>query len=76
MGPATANPAGAQLTVAEVEEDFSTRKFSRTKVSISLLQKVLKALAGVLTIGSPFRLKDVFSTTGTPVAWPKRSIRR
>jgi hypothetical protein len=55
---------------------FSIRKFSKTRASISLLEKVSKALAGVLTMGSPFRLKDVFSTTGMPVACPKRSIRR
>ena len=54
---------------------LSTTKFPSTRESISLLEKVLKALAGVLTIGSPFRLKDVLSTTGTPVAWPKRSIK-
>jgi hypothetical protein len=29
----------------------------------------------VFTIGSPFRLKVVFSTTRTPVAFPKRSIK-
>ena len=38
--------------------------------------KVLKACAGVSTIGSPFRLKDVFMITGTPVSSPKRSIMR
>jgi hypothetical protein len=55
--------------------DFlSIMKFSSTKTSISLLEKVLKALAGVFTIGSPFRLNEVFSTTGTPVDCPKRSI--
>src|ERR1039457_6846718 len=53
---------------------FSIRKFPRTRVSISLLVKVLKALAGVFTIGSPLRLKEVLSTAGTPVACPKRSI--
>ena len=53
---------------------FSTIKFPRTSVSISLFEKVLKALAGVFTIGSPFRLKEVLSTAGTPVACPNRSI--
>jgi hypothetical protein len=36
----------------------------------------LESMAGVSTTGSPFRLKDVFSTTGMPVACSKRSIRR
>jgi len=35
--------------------------------------KVEKASAGVATIGSPFKLKDVFKRTGTPVAWPNLS---
>src|SRR6266852_8763611 len=56
------------------QDDFSTRKFPNTRLSMSLLEKVLKALAGVVTMGSPRRLKDVFSKTGTPVALPKRSI--
>jgi hypothetical protein len=34
------------------------------------------ALAGVVTIGSPFRLNDVLSTTGTPVCSPKLEISR
>ena len=38
-------------------------------------EKVLKAFAGVFTIGSPFRLNEVFSTAGTPVACAKRSIK-
>jgi len=54
---------------------FSTKKFSNTRLSISLLEKVLNASAAVFTIGSPLRLKEVLSTTGTPVACPKRSIK-
>jgi len=54
--------------------DFSTRKFSMTNVSISLVLKVWKALAGVLTTGSPLRLNEVLRITGTPVAWPNRWI--
>ena len=37
---------------------------------------VLSASAGVLTMGSPRRLKLVFSSTGTPVAWPNSVISR
>ena len=37
---------------------------------------VLKACEGSSTIGSPFRLKEVFMMTGTPVISPKRSIIR
>src|SRR5439155_10098198 len=36
--------------------------------SIPERENVLRASAGVAMIGSPFRLKEVFSTTGTPVA--------
>ena len=46
-------------------------KLPMTSASISLLEKVLKALAGVFTIGSPLRLKEVFSSAGIPVACPK-----
>ena len=78
--PASVKPAGVPAGASAVrqsaagQDGFSTIKFPRTRVSISLLEKVLKALAGVFTIGSPFRLKDVLSTAGTPVACPKRSI--
>src|SRR5271163_3125890 len=54
----------------------STRKLLRTKQSMPLLEKALNAFAGEFTMGSPRRLKDVFSTIGSPVACPKRSIRR
>ena len=37
---------------------------------------VWKASWGVLTIGSPLRLNEVFRRIGTPVALPKVSIRR
>jgi len=47
-----------------------TRFEPRTNRSMSLLLKVLKASPGVFTIGSPRRLNDVLSTTGTPVASP------
>ena len=57
------------------KSSLSTKKFSKTRVSISLFQKVWNALAGVLTMGSPLRLNEVLSTTGTPVAWPKLSIK-
>ncbi len=54
---------------------FSITQLSNTRQSISLLEKVLNAFAGVVTMGSPLRLNEVLSNTGTPVAWPKRSIR-
>ena len=53
---------------------LSTIKLPRTRASISLLENVLNALAGVFTMGSPFKLNEVFRITGTPVACPKRSI--
>ena len=43
-------------------------------MSMPLRLKVLYACSGVLTMASPFRLKDVFITTGTPVALPKVSM--
>ena len=43
-------------------------KLPNTRVSISLFEKVLNAFAGVFTIGSPFKLNEVLSTAGTPVA--------
>ena len=49
---------------------FFIMKFSSTKTSIPLLLKVLKALAGEFTIGSPLKLKDVLRSTGTPVSSP------
>ena len=49
---------------------FLIIKFSKTSISIPLLLKVLKAFAGEVTIGSPLRLKEVFRSTGTPVASP------
>ena len=55
---------------------FSTTQSPRTSTSIPLRAKVASASAGVLTIGSPLRLKDVFISTGTPVALPKRSMSR
>lgn len=67
------NSSGKSL-LAVIQAGFSTRKLPSTRLSISLFEKVLKAFAGVVTIGSPRRLKEVFNTTGTPVAWPKRSI--
>ena len=39
-----------------------------TSASRPLRANVLMASAGVLTIGSPRRLNEVFITTGTPVA--------
>jgi len=59
---------GDKSTAIASLHGFSTRKFSSTKASISLFEKVCKALAGVFTMGSPFRLNEVFNTTGTPVA--------
>src|ERR1700722_5344385 len=50
------------------------QEISSTRVFISLLEKVSKALAGLLTIGSPLRLKEVLSRTGTSPACAKRSI--
>ena len=43
-------------------------------MSISLRKNVLKALAGVVTMGSPFRLNEVFRMAGIPVACEKRLI--
>lgn len=39
--------------------------FSSTSMSISLRAKVRKAFSGVVTIGSPLRLKDVFIVSAT-----------
>jgi len=47
---------------------FSIRKSPITRQSISLLENVLKASFGVVTIGSPLRLNEVLRRTGTPVA--------
>lgn len=55
---------------------FLITKLSMYRVSISLFPNVFRALAGVLTIGSPRRLKLVLSRTGTPVASPNSSIAR
>lgn len=52
---------------------FRIMKFSRTSTSMPLLLNVEYALAGVVTIGSPLKLKDVFKRTGTPVARPNLS---
>ena len=41
-----------------------------------LRAKVSSASVGVLTMGSPLRLKDVLSTSGTPVASANFSMRR
>ena len=41
---------------------------------MSLTLKVWKALAGVVTIGSPRRLNEVFISTGVPVFWPNVSM--
>ena len=49
--------------------------FSKTRLSISLRENVLNAFAGVVTMGSPLRLNDVFRMIGVPVACPKRVIR-
>src|SRR5262245_23751437 len=43
-----------------------TNTRSSTNASIPLRWNVLTASAGVLTIGSPRRLNDVLSSTGTP----------
>src|SRR5262245_64944035 len=56
-------------------EDLSIKQSPRTSASIPLWRKVRNASAGVLTIGSPLRLKEVFRITGTPVASPKVSMR-
>ena len=55
---------------------FRTTKSFTYSVSISLLPNVCSAFAGVVTIGSPRKLKLVFNNTGTPVAWPNSSIAR
>src|SRR5690606_19296390 len=60
-----------QDTAHDVSPCYSglrTRNEFRTSMSIWLLLKVLKASSGEVTIGSPRRLNEVFSTTGTPVA--------
>ncbi len=56
--------------------DFRTTKFSSSSRSMPLRAKVSSASAGVLTMGSPFRLKEVLSTSGTPVASANFSMRR
>ena len=68
--------AGYSRKRPEPRDYFLTTKSPAYSVSISLFPKVLSALAGVVTIGSPRRLKLVFSRTGTPVAWPKSSMAR
>ena len=55
---------------------FLTTVLPKMSVSIPLWLKVLKAFAGVATIGSPLRLNDVFKSTGTPVASPNFSTSR
>jgi hypothetical protein len=57
-GPSTALMAVADPSDLQVEID----------VNESDLAKVLSAFCGVVTIGSPRRLYDVFSSTGTPVS--------
>ena len=49
------------------------RKFSITKISISVFMKQTKASLGVHIIGSPLLLKDVLIRTGHPVFLKKRS---
>src|SRR5207244_8500494 len=44
--------------------DFRTTKFSSSSRSMPLRAKVSSASAGVLTMGSPLRLKEVLSTSG------------
>ena len=55
---------------------FRTTKFSSRSRSMPLRAKVSSASVGVLTMGSPLRLKDVLSTSGTPVASANFSMRR
>ena len=55
---------------------FFTRNCPITSASMSDLAKVLSAFCGVVTIGSPRRLYEVFSSTGTPVASPNFSTTR
>ena len=45
-----------------------TTKLPSTSVSRPLAKNVFKALSGVVTIGSPRRLNEVFMMTGTPVS--------
>lgn len=46
-----------------------------TSVSIPVLIKVSIAFSGVVTIGSPLMLNEVFSNIGIPVTWPNSLIR-
>ena len=55
---------------------FSRRNGPITSASSPLPKKQRIASAGVLTIGSPATLNDVFKTAGTPVASAKDEIRR
>jgi hypothetical protein len=55
---------------------FLTTKSFAYNVSMSLFPNVFSAFAGVVTIGSPRKLKLVFNKTGTPVAWPNSSMAR
>ena len=48
-------------------QPFSTIKFPRTRTSMPLRMKVLYAFSGEVTIGSPFKLNDVFMSIGMPV---------
>ena len=62
------------------EKEMMLRELERhdahiRRQSMPLRTKVLYASAGVVTMGSPRRLCDVFMTTGTPVRSPNSSTR-
>lgn len=50
---------------------FRTSTLFMSSASRLLLKNVRSAPRGVLTIGSPFKLNDVFRIIGTPVRSPK-----
>ena len=75
QGHSTGSPCSVSVLPSSVRYPVFTIMHSpRTKASIPLWLNVRNAIWGVFTIGSPFRLKEVLSTIGTPVAYPKFSI--
>src|SRR6266849_4126923 len=55
---------------------FSRTYRPMTRASSPVEKKVRRASPGEQTMGSPWSLKDVFSTIGTPVSWWNASINR
>lgn len=70
----TAKLSIQRIHLLDHHKGFSIIQSPKTRASIPLLLKVLKASRGVFTIGSPLRLNEVFKITGTPVACPNVSM--